>query len=211
MSHPLATDGAELESLRLFVALDFPETVRRDLETASRPLRRSLPRARWVRAENLHLTLCFLGETLRSLLDGLHRELSTVCNRFEPFRMAVEGVGVFPPRGPAKVVWAGLGSDGDLVGLQYAVVHAVGRAIGRSVEERRPFRPHLTLARCNPPWPRKAVVQLEEQLGDLTSEPFDIGEVHLVSSTLHPDGPRYRIVSSHPFTGPAEGGEGRPW
>lgn len=206
MSFPSDMDGAGLESLRLFVALHLPDAVRRELESASRPLRRGGPRARWVRSENLHLTLAFLGDTPTSLLAGLDRELNAACARFEPFRMAVDGVGVFPPRGPAKVVWAGLDTDGDLAALQYAVVHAVGRAIGRSVEERRPFRAHLTLARCKPPWPKRAVARLEEVLGDLGSDPFDVGEIHLVSSTLHPEGPRYRIVSSH-LLGSGAGGE----
>ena len=195
---PLA--GTE-DSERLFVALGVDDRVRGQLGRLGQQVRRRLPRARWVPPENLHLTLVFLGDTWVSLFDGLHRELAAACANIAPFALRVEGLGVFPPRGNSRVLWAGLEADGDLEGLQYAVVHAAGRAVGRDLRERRAFRPHLTLARCNPPWPPRMVARWREAVGDYESEPFEIEEVLLMSSQLGGPAPQYRVVERYPLGG----------
>ena len=189
------------DSQRLFVALGVDEGVRGRLSRAARQVRRHLPKARWVPEQNLHLTLVFLGDTWVSLIEGLHRELRAACVRIEPFDLRVWGLGVFPPRGSSRVLWAGLEANGDLEGLQYSVVHAAGRAVGRELRERRAFRPHVTLARCNPPWPPRAVARWRDAMGDFESEPFAVDEVLLMSSQLGGPAPQYRVVERYPLGG----------
>ena len=190
----------DAKTLRLFVALPLPAAEQDRLAGLTRPLRSRLPKARWVEPRSLHLTLVFLGDTLASLLPGLDRELGAVADAIDRFRMAVGELGVFPPRGGARVVWAGLEADGDLDGLQVRTLAAAGRAVGRRLEERRPFRPHVTLARTNPPWPPRVVARLRQGLdAQIAGEPWDVSEVHLVASELRPDGPRYTTVSRYPL------------
>ena len=86
---------------RLFVAIDVPETVRAELAGLAEPLEGVV----WTRPEQLHLTLRFIGETEKR--EGLEAALERV--RVEPFILPVGGIGVFPHRGPAKVLWAGVG------------------------------------------------------------------------------------------------------
>jgi 2'-5' RNA ligase len=132
-------------TLRLFVALDLPQTVRQELHNIQRRLRDHNRAVRWSDPASMHLTLHFLGETpkrfVAPLLAGLHA--ITV----SPVRLHLNQLGCFPASGPLRVVWAGL--DGDLDGL--ASLH---RAVGRVIEsvglavDQRPFTPHITLARA---------------------------------------------------------------
>lgn len=191
--------------MRLFVALEIPRALRDELDRHCRALRGGLPKARWVRPEAMHLTLRFLGETDPAVLPALHRELEAAFIRVPAFSLRLDEPGVFPPRGKSRVIWTGIaGADGqeceELSSLRDEVAGAVHR--GASVEpEKRPFHPHLTLARCSPPWPRGPVERFLESFGESPGEAFPVHEGHLVESELHPSGARYRIVRSYPLGG----------
>ena len=89
---------------RLFIAIPLPDSVRKQLTSLYEPIRGIV----WTRPEQLHLTLRFLGEVDESLVAPLEDSLTTV--RVEPFLLPVEGTGSFPLRGPARVVWVGIGA-----------------------------------------------------------------------------------------------------
>src|SRR5262245_17689177 len=82
---------------RLFVAIDLPETVKDQLEL----LHRGIPRARWTRDRQYHLTLRFLGEVEGPSVEMLHDLLRGV--RAAPFELRLAGTGHFPPRGQPRV------------------------------------------------------------------------------------------------------------
>ena len=182
--------------MRLFVAIEIPAEVRRELERRVVPLRASLPKARWVKPRAMHLTLVFLGETDEERLPDLHRELGAAFAAGEPMTLQVAGAGAFPPRGRKRVLWAGVEAGGDLGGLQARVAEAVERAAGLEVE-RRPYRPHLTLARCKPPWPPAAAERFESAFGARPVAAFSADRGSLIASRLRPSGARYRTVESY--------------
>jgi 2'-5' RNA ligase len=191
--------------MRLFVAIEIPEYLRDELDRRARALRGKLPKARWVRPQGMHLTLSFLGETAPERLDELHRELAASCAESEAIGLRLNETGAFPPRGKARVLWAGLaGADGRpsaaLARLHTAVAAAVERAAG-VVPDSRPFHPHLTLARCSPPWPREALERFLGDFGPLPADAFTVAEGVLFESELRPDGARYRVVGSYPLGG----------
>src|SRR5436190_15027723 len=95
---------APLSHRRLFVAIALPESVRTVVAGLATPLRH----VRWTPLEQLHVTLRFLGNVVADKCDPLMKALSGL--RVEPFLLPVEGVGVFPVKGPARVLWAGVGS-----------------------------------------------------------------------------------------------------
>ena len=200
--------------MRLFVALEIPEDVRRQLEAGSRELRPVLPKARWVRSELMHLTLVFLGETDRELVPELDLRLREAFAAYRPLALRVSELGAFPPRGRKRVLWAGVDADADLRTVQAAAEKAVERATGEAMKKKgKPYHAHVTLARCQPPWPRSAVDRLAAGFGDDHSRPFRVAEGVLIESELprplggrggHPQrgvGPRYRTVSAYPLRG----------
>ncbi len=190
--------------MRLFVAIEIPQDIRQQLEAGSREMRPHLPRARWVRPERMHLTLLFLGETDRERVPVLDQRLGEVFDSFRPLVIRVSGLGAFPPRGRRRVLWAGVDADGDLTGLQAAVEAVVERVTGQQVVKKKgkPYHAHVTLARCQPPWPPSAVDRLAADFGHAHSQPFRVAEGVLIESQLQRRaGPRYRTVSSYPLRG----------
>jgi len=187
--------------MRLFVAFEMPPSLRQELGRRGAAVRRSLPKASWVRDNGMHLTLKFLGDTDPVLVDALVPALREAFAPAAPLRLRVAGLGAFPPASKARVVWCGLEAlDGDLAAVQAAVAGAVERVAGLE-PERRPFHPHLTLARCRTPWARDAVERLAALFGPLPEEVFAVDHGVLFESTLHPEGAAYRAVETFPLEG----------
>jgi 2'-5' RNA ligase len=137
-------------NLRLFVALDPPEAVRRRLATAQASLRAAAGRhaedVRWVAPARLHLTLHFLGSVPGERVDAIGAAVVEEAARSRPLRLEIRGAGGFPtPRRP-RVVWAGVGGDLEALG---ALAASLGRRLGLLglPGDGRPFAPHLTLGR----------------------------------------------------------------
>lgn len=137
--------------MRLFVAVEMsPEVV----DAAGHLIERLRPQASrlapasritWLSAQHLHVTVRFIGH-VDDAKANIIREVLQPPLPAEPFELTVGGVGAFPPKGPPRVVWAGLTRGKDrLLGLERLVGERLGTA--GVAEEDRPYNPHLTLAR----------------------------------------------------------------
>jgi 2'-5' RNA ligase len=132
--------------MRLFVAIELDEAARKAIAAEQRRLRAAAPDAlRWVRPEQMHLTLVFLGKVDEPGLERVSAALgASVPHR--PFDLAFGGAGLFPPRGAPRVLWIGAREGAaDAIDVQRTVAERLTRA-GQPLEP-RPFRPHLTLGR----------------------------------------------------------------
>ncbi|MCP4664603.1 MAG: RNA 2',3'-cyclic phosphodiesterase [bacterium] len=186
--------------MRLFVAVEIPRALRDELVERSLSARHGRPKARWVRPEGMHLTLSFLGDTDPARLPDLHRELAPAFASEPPIELRIREPGAFPPRGRVRTLWARIetAGGGDLAAVQAAVAQAVARAAGIR-PEKRPFHPHVTLARCSPPWPRPALEGFAAAFGEPVAESFVIRVGTLFESELRPSGARYRVVREYPL------------
>lgn len=128
---------------RLFVAIDLPEDVARRL---ARIVAAPPPGVRPTRPAQMHLTLHFLGDVAEETMPDLRGRLAQV--RGTPFAIDLTGIGRFPPRGRPTVLWAGIDLEPALADLHGRIGDAVARS-GIPVE-RRPYVPHVTLARLTP-------------------------------------------------------------
>lgn len=185
--------------MRLFVALDLPPETKRRLGDALGRWRSKLPAARWVAAENLHLTLAFLGETAASALPGIEAALAGRLRACAPIAARFERAGCFPDHGPARIAWLGLEPAGELAALAVATREAL--VASEVAFDDKPFRPHVTLARCAPPWPAPARGRWQELAMPLAGEALSWRAASLVESTLGPGGARYRQVAALPLAG----------
>jgi 2'-5' RNA ligase len=175
--------------LRLFVAVEPPDAVRRELASRIAELADELPPARWVRPAGIHLTLAFLGEVEEASAAPLGAALEAELGPLPPFAAAVTGGGAFPPQGAVRVVWAGVEPEAPLARLAAGARRAVAAA--RLACDPKPFRAHLTLARCPRPWPGTARGPLVERLATWPRLDFEIASASLIESTLAPGGARY--------------------
>lgn len=187
--------------MRLFVAVDLPEAVKGSLDAAVVPLRAALPPARWVRPGLFHLTLAFIGESDAARVPALSQALREKLEQEGGFRAHFSGFGSFPNAGAVRVLWAGLEPSVRFVRLAELVQDSV-RAAGCASDD-KPFRSHVTLARCDPPWPsqsRSAIVAGAAGFGErLAGVSFACDRVTLFSSVLGKAGPAYRAEESFPL------------
>lgn len=176
--------------IRAFVAATVEDAVVRRRLAGARSLLPPVPGVRWIPEGQLHFTLKFLGDVEDESVPVAREAIRAVATGAGPFDLALEGLGAFPPRGPARVLWAGCGAGAAaLSALAAAVEDAfVARGFPR---EARPFSPHLTLARVKDP---DAGHRLARALASLPPEPFgtvSIREVVLFRSELTPRGAEY--------------------
>lgn len=186
--------------MRLFVALEIPEPVRREVARRVAGLRDRLPRSRWVDPANLHLTLLFLGQVEEAKVPSLASALREAFAKHPPLELRLAGGGTFPPRRPARVAWVGMETPGDLQALQADVSDAAVASVGFEPEE-RPFSPHVTLARCDPQWPRDAIDKFVTAFPGTIGQPWTAESGVLMESKLSPHGARYRVVEAFPLAG----------
>jgi 2'-5' RNA ligase len=175
---------------RLFVAIRPPEPIR-DLLIDSMDESRDF---RWQDDEQLHLTLCFIGEVERPMANDLADALGRI--RARRFTVRISGVGRFEQRS-SGALWAGVEPKAPVAALA-AKIERVCQQTGLE-PERRAFFPHITLARWKGRRSREVADFLERRRG-LSSEPFEISEFILFESRLSRHGAHYEPVASYPLT-----------
>jgi len=187
--------------VRLFVAVALPEPISAALRGLIQALRGELPGLRWVRPEGIHLTLKFLGEVAETGVPGLEAELSAgLRGALAPFAASVAGLGLFPegPGRRARVVWVGVTAPGgSLAALRELVERACVRA--GYPPERRPFSPHLTLARVGDEGPPPGLAQAVWSGRQLDLGELAVDRVTLFQSMLSPQGASYRNLREFPL------------
>ena len=195
------------EMIRAFVAIKLDEKTIAALHRAQASLRNkpSGQTGRWVRPEDIHLTLKFLGDVPTEAVPEITQALKIACAPSAPFDITLAGVGCFPNCRQPRVVWVGIKETVFLRNLQSAVEEAVNE-LGYPPEERA-FSPHLTLARVERNAKPKEVAALGQEversaLGEIAT--FHAERVSLMRSDLRPSGPIYselaeaRLLGSEP-------------
>ncbi len=178
--------------MRLFLALPLPSAIRALVAALADTPVRSL---RWTPHEQLHLTLRFIGDVESAVLDPLTARLSAI--RVEPFLLALEGAGAFPPRGSPRVLWIGIApADPRLLQLRQQVDDTL-LAVGLDADLRN-FHPHVTLARCTETAAGPAH-QWVRAHRDFAGPPFLVESFDLLSSELHPNGARHTLLARFPL------------
>lgn len=137
--------------MRVFVALPIPTGLRKGIEAVQADVRSRLPKrsAKWIPADQQHLTIHFLGETKPDSLPVLTRQLNEICRRYAPFDLRFSRLGVFPDLDHPRVLWLGLAEAPELKRLQTEVSKTIG--LHGSYGESRTYHPHVTLARLRNP------------------------------------------------------------
>ncbi len=185
--------------MRLFVALQIPSSVRENLADLLTSLRAVSPQTRWVRSENLHVTLKFIGEVPEAKL-GVIRSALAAARSDQTVMLDFRGLGFFSTEKHPRVFWAGIEASPNLKLLAADIENAMEKVgIPR---EQRPFSPHLTLARFEPP---RLAQQLRTAIQEHPARDFGslrTNQFHLIESKLKPSGAEYTTVESFSFAAP---------
>jgi len=189
-------------SIRCFIAIDLEERiihklgkiiedVRQDLNTDDKSIR-------WVKPEDIHLTLKFLGEVDDNLICDICRATDQCAGEFDPFEFEVAGLGCFPPGGAARVLWLGMEEGKENLQVLQERLDNYLKELDFPPEPRK-FSPHLTLARIKSAAMGKAVQQLVKTLNPPSVGRQSVTELVVFQSELTKTGPIYTPLHHGPL------------
>ncbi|MEZ5360535.1 MAG: RNA 2',3'-cyclic phosphodiesterase [Candidatus Zixiibacteriota bacterium] len=177
--------------LRLFIALHFPDGIKRQLGDIIEQARRKADGIKWVEPHNMHLTLKFLGDTPKNMVSPIIGGIESAIAGASACRITVDGFGGFPNLRKPRVIWAGMNGAGPIVKMAGAINSELA-GIGIEKDSKR-FSPHITLGRVKQPGNYGALADFLQDL-NFSSEPLILDSLALVQSTLTPSGPIYENV-----------------
>ena len=211
-----------VESFRTFIAIELPADVRARVAQHIACLRHELPdvRASWSRDDNLHLTLKFLGNVPVADIPRVSEAVASATKSVSSFELTFSNCGTFPPHGRPSVLWIGAGSAGkrgpqpgspagvlvlpassaqlpspsELARLYNSIENELDAA--GFPRERRPFRPHLTIARLRRSQGARQLAELHKSLG-FPPIAFEVSEVVVFKSELLKEGSKHTAISRH--------------
>jgi RNA 2',3'-cyclic 3'-phosphodiesterase len=188
--------------MRLFVAIELPDAVRRHIAGLVRHLRERNSHHHglsWVRPENLHITVKFLGDVSDDRLSALCSALGEVATE-GPAALHADRLEFFPPRGPIRVVAMGLGGDVGRVSHLHRSIEDHCARMGIPLDGRL-YRPHVTLVRCRNPLPAHKREDWERAAEPhLPGPEFVASEFVLMESRLKADGAQYVPLARFPLS-----------
>ena len=182
--------------MRLFIGIQLSDPVKTKLCELCRELKKYAPKIMWIKEDNIHITLKFLGETERKdqIIDALKHQVTT-----SKFRLEFQGLGNFGRGLDLRILWAGIGPCEELSTLFNEIESALEPL--EFPRETRRFSPHITLGRNR----NGRIDQVfSEKIKRLSDHEFGVEEVNsfqLISSTLKLSGPTYRTLADFKLSG----------
>jgi 2'-5' RNA ligase len=181
--------------MRLFTAIELPESVRETLVQCQNALRRTIDqRISWTRPENLHATLKFIGEVDDALSAQIIDALKTIAAR-DAVKASINGLILLPPRGPTRIVGAAISDAGGTLEAVFLQIESALEPYGIARERRR-FHPHVTLGRVRERVRIKVEVTELPWLREIT---IPVSEFVLMQSLGSPAGSSYKVLERYPL------------
>ena len=172
----------EKNLLRTFISIPLPHVVKSVKQMLTSTFDTDRIKIRWVRHNNLHLTLHFLGFTPEGDIPMIEKEISDVINYYRPFDLTISRTGCFPDNLKPSVLY--LGIDNDLKAL-YDLVNKLSLKMTTLGYKRRDenFTPHVTIGKIN--YPQKFKPDLSIFLNSTYDNiEFSVDKVQLLSLSL---------------------------
>jgi len=188
-------DGA----VRLFLAIAPPDGIIQEIVMFQERLQKIVTGAvRWVKPGGMHLTLKFFGDVPAAEIEQISEASGQTAGAAAPFTLSFRGLGTFPAAGRPRVIY--LGMKGDTKRLTAFQKRLEEELAGRGFPgEKRPFWPHLTLARIkNLSEPGRFLRELAKTEAYETG-PFTASELCLFGSELTPRGAVYTRLGAYQF------------
>lgn len=183
--------------MRLFIAIELMEQIRRELRRVQAELGKSFSRGvSFTKGEQLHITLKFLDQVPEAKIGAVIEKMRLAACGIKPFEMEIEGAGCFPAHGPARILWAGMRDLSEVQALKTLQQRCEGELSTLGFErDNRPFSPHITIARIKVPAAGSALrsAALTIKVAPLRQL---VNSFALFSSELTPQGAIHSIIHS---------------
>lgn len=186
-----------MQTIRSFIAIPLSAEVRRNAARLLSKLSQDEDGIKWVPADNLHLTLKFLGEVDNTEIPGVCAVVGQVCREYQPFQLCFAGTGGFPDIDRPRVVFAGVD---DVTGSLCRLVGQLESELADSgfKREQRDYRPHLTLGRTRSGSrrARDEVVERLKRLSETELGTMIVDRIQIFASFLEKGGPNYQVMDT---------------
>jgi len=182
------------EKIRSFIAIPLPVDIKTHLACLIADLKKTGADVKWVKPENIHLTLKFLGGQDPETLQKIRTILDKLAQDYTDYVMEISNVGGFPKLETPRVIWVGLSSGDKETKLIAKVLDEKINKLGIPKEERA-FSSHITIGRVRSPLNRdKLVAGLKICAIPEGKLKFTADKITLYKSTLIPGGPVYEVI-----------------
>ncbi|MDA8214463.1 MAG: RNA 2',3'-cyclic phosphodiesterase [Nitrospiraceae bacterium] len=179
--------------MRCFIAIDMSEDIKGSISDVIERCGLKSKGIKWVSAENIHLTLKFLGDVKEDLIPEIEKRLALICMGHNIFNINIRDAGAFPNFKYPNVLWVGMDESEDLKRLYEDIEESMSE-LGFEKENRR-FSPHLTIGRVKD---RKGIEPVIKELYTFKDAFFgsiEVKEVLLMRSILKPTGAEYSKIA----------------
>src|SRR3989338_2873786 len=177
----------EHELIRAFIAIELPARIAQGLEKIQDGLKDETNKVAWVKPENIHLTIKFLGDIETNKIDSITKVLEDAAGNLSNFKISIKGIGAFPTIENPRVLLVGIEEDDTNVSQLYNNFEHGLTALGFE-REQRTFKPHLTLGRIKFLKDKKLLKQRFEKIADINLGQFTAAGLYLFESKLTPEG-----------------------
>ena len=192
--------------IRSFIAIELDDEITSQLDKLCQRIRSQFDlddrSIKWARPEQIHLTLKFLGDVEDKLIPSLCEAITRTASQFKPFEFQIDTCGCFPPRGSARVLWAGLSEKHQFLQTLHQSLDTHLQKIGFA-RESRPVTAHLTLARIKNTKTGHQAKNILKNIGPLTLPSQWVNQLTLFHSQLSKQGPQHTPMHHAPLGNPA--------
>lgn len=189
---------SKLVNIRAFICFKLPRRIILSIRELQESIKDSGLKIKWVKAENIHLTIKFIGDIRLPDINDIELAIKETAGDFAPLLLSAQGLGVFPNLKRPRVIWTGLsGQIEELISLQ-KILDTKLRLIGFP-KEKRPFKGHLTIGRVKGRLDSRKLSEVMNRFNKFETKQFSCDRIFLMQSELKPSGPIYTKLMSEPL------------
>lgn len=183
--------------MRVFIGIKLDERVHEEIEKFLEPFKKISSPIRWVKPENVHITLKFIGEVSEEKYAKIEKRLGEAEFDTGPFDLKLTGCGKFGRGNTLNIFWIGISPSDPLTQIFKKIENTLAKI---SIEkENRPFKPHITVGRNKKNFNFQSFFQLIEENNDRLISEFNVDHFQVFKSQLRPEGPIYTILKEIPL------------
>ncbi|MFZ5518145.1 MAG: RNA 2',3'-cyclic phosphodiesterase [Candidatus Zhuqueibacterota bacterium] len=179
--------------IRTFIAIQIPAEMKKEIGTLQEKFKSVGKSVSWVRPENIHVTLKFLGDTNEARIDEIEGKIKLAVSGVQPFQIEVKGVGAFPNLRRPRVIWVGAASEPAMLETIVEKLEKNLKELGFKPEDRK-FTAHLTIGRVKDAPDGVALSGKVQAFAQFNAGSFETASIELIKSDLLPTGARYTTL-----------------
>lgn len=191
---------------RIFIAINLPEKIKTELEKLEREIESLFPPEinrgmfRWVKKENLHITLLFIGAVRDEEIPKISQIVKDIAQPQKPFSLRIEKVSYGPPKKiPPRLIWVEVERKKEMVEIAKKLKKEMAESGILQKVEQREFSPHITLARIKSFWWKRMEPEERPEIEKEIALDFEVNSIEIMESKLKRSGAEYTIIESALF------------